>query len=179
MKFVEGETLGKCEMKRFNQTILVHCCRQILTDRRGFSLGEILIAAGIFSILAAIAVPQFIAFQPKIRLNGATRQIFSELMWARSKAVMENKAYLVTFPTTSTMVIFDDVNTNGTLDSGEAIKTVNLQTEYAGVTLASTATPIMFTSRGTVSVAPNITLTCSIAGTKTIALKITGVASIS
>jgi type IV fimbrial biogenesis protein FimT len=179
MKMLESETSAKEDTKRFNQTMSVRYCRQILTDRRGFSLGEILVTVGIFSILAAIAVPQFIAFQPKIRLNGATRQIFSELMWARSKAVMENKAHLVTFPTSSTMVIFDDANSNGTLDSGEAIKTVNLQTEYAGITLASTATTITFTSRGTISVAPNITLTCSIAGTKTIALKITGAASIS
>ena len=58
----------------------VRCRSQILTDHRGFSLGEILVAVGIFSILAAIAVPQFTAFRPMNRLNGATRQIYGELM---------------------------------------------------------------------------------------------------
>ncbi|TMA94898.1 MAG: type II secretion system protein, partial [Deltaproteobacteria bacterium] len=69
-------------MRRFNQTMPVRYCRQILTDRRGFSLGEILVAIGVFAILAAIALPQFTAFRPQSRLNGAARQVFSELMWA-------------------------------------------------------------------------------------------------
>ena len=128
-------------MRRFNQTMSVRCCRQILTDRRGFSLGEILVAVGVFSILAAIAVPQFIAFRPMNRLNGAARQIYSELMWARSKAV-------------------------------------NIQTEYSDVTLASSASTITFSSRGTADVAPTITLTNS-GGTKTVTLRVTGTASIS
>src|SRR6266545_2359082 len=154
-------------MRRFNQIIRVRYCKQILTDCRGFSLGEILVAVGIFSILAAIAVPQFIAFQPKIRLNGATRQIFSELMWARSKAVNDNSSYVVTFPTNQTMLI-----------TGSTTKTVNIQTGYSDVTLASSASTITFSSRGTADVAPTITLTNS-GGSKTVTLRITGTASIS
>jgi type IV fimbrial biogenesis protein FimT len=145
----------------------VRCCRQILRDRRGFSLGEILVAVGVFSILAAIAVPQFVAFQPRLRLEGATRQIYSELMWARSKAISDNSSYVVTFPTSQTMLI-----------TGVTTKTVNVQTEYADVTLASSASTITFSSRGTANVAPTITLTNS-GGTKTVSLKITGIASIS
>ncbi len=154
-------------MRRFNQIIRVRYCKQILTDCRGFSLGEILVAVGIFSILAAIAVPQFIAFQPKIRLNGATRQIFSALMWARSKAVNDNSSYVVTFPTNQTMLI-----------TGSTTKTVNIQTGYSDVTLASSASTITFSSRGTADVAPTITLTNS-GGSKTVTLRITGAASIS
>lgn len=145
----------------------VRCCRQILTDRRGFSLGEILVAVGVFAILAAIAVPQFIAFRPQNRLNGAARQIFSELMWARSKAVNDNSSYVVTFPTNQTMLI-----------TGSTTKTVDIQTEYSDVTLASSASTITFSSRGTADVAPTITLTNS-GGTKTVQVRITGTASIS
>jgi prepilin-type N-terminal cleavage/methylation domain-containing protein len=141
--------------------------REMLTDRRGFSLGEILVAVGVFSILTAIAVPQFIAFRPQNRLNGAARQIFSELGWARAKAVNDNSAYVVTFPTNQTMLI-----------TGTTTKTVNIQTEYSDVTLSSSASTITFSSRGTASVAPTITLTNS-AGSKTIMLRITGAASIS
>jgi type IV fimbrial biogenesis protein FimT len=145
----------------------LRCCRQFLTDRRGFSLGEILVAVGVFAILSAIAVPQFIAFRPQNRLNGAARQVFSELMWARSKAVNDNSSYVITFPTNQTMLI-----------TGSTTKIVNIQTEYSDVTLASSASTITFSSRGTADVAPTITLTNS-GGTKTIQIRITGTASIS
>jgi prepilin-type N-terminal cleavage/methylation domain-containing protein len=138
-----------------------------MTDRRGFSLVEILVAVSVFSILAAVAVPQFVAFRPKSRLNGAARQIYSELMWARSKAVDENSAFVVTFPTNQTMQI-----------AGSTTKTVNIQSEYSDVTLTSSASTITFTSRGTASVAPTITLTNG-AGTKTVTVRITGTVSIS
>ena len=141
--------------------------KSIVTDRRGFSLGEILVAVGVFAILAAIAAPQFLAFRPKNRLNGAARQVYSELMWARSKAVNDNTSYVVTFPTNQTMQI-----------AGSTTKTINIQTEYSDVTLTSSASTITFSSRGTTNVAPTITLTNS-GGTKTVTMRITGTASIS
>ena len=136
-------------------------------DRRGFSLIELIVVIAVFGILAGIAVPQFVAFRPKNRLNGAARQIYSELMWARSKAVNDNSSYVVTFPTTQTMQI-----------AGSTTKTVNIQTEYSDVTLTSSASTITFSSRGTTDVTPTITLTNS-GGTKTVTVRITGTASIS
>lgn len=141
--------------------------RHLLSESRGFSLAEILVVVSVFGILAAIAVPQFIAFRPMNRLNGATRQIYGELMWARSKAVNDNSSYVVTFPSNQTMLI-----------TGSTTKTVNIQTEYSDVTLASSASTITFSSRGTADVAPTITLTNS-GGSKTVTLRITGTASIS
>jgi Tfp pilus assembly protein FimT len=126
-----------------------------------------LIAVVILGVLAAIAVPQSIAFRPTSRLNGAARQVYSELMWARSKAVSENSAYVVTFPTNQTMQI-----------SGSTTKTVSIQTEYSDVTLTSSASTITFSSRGTADVAPTITLTNS-GGSKTVTVRITGTATIS
>jgi prepilin-type N-terminal cleavage/methylation domain-containing protein len=138
-----------------------------LFNQRGVSLAEILFAVVIFGILSAIAVPQFLAFRPVNRLNGAARQVYSELMWARSKAVNDNSNYVVTFPTNQTMQI-----------AGSTTKTVNIQTEYSDVTLSSTASTITFTARGTADVGPTITLTNS-GGTKTVTLRITGSATIS
>ena len=141
--------------------------RHVLSDSRGFTLAEILVALAVFSILGAIAVPQFLAFRPVSRLNGATRQVYSELMWARSKAVNENTSYVVTFPTNQTMLI-----------AGATSKTVSIQAEYSDVTLTSSESTITFFSRGNTDVAPTITLTNS-GGTKTVTVRITGAASIS
>jgi prepilin-type N-terminal cleavage/methylation domain-containing protein len=147
--------------------MLIGCFKHRLTDRRGFSIAEILVAIGVFAILAAVAAPQFLAFRPRNRLNGAARQIYAELMWARSKAVNDNAAYVVTFPTNQTMQI-----------AGSTTKTVNIQPEYSDVTLSSSASTITFSSRGTTDVGPTITLTNS-SGTKTVTVRITGTASIS
>jgi prepilin-type N-terminal cleavage/methylation domain-containing protein len=141
--------------------------KRLLANNRGFSLAEIIVAIAVFAILASIAIPQFVAFRPKNRLNGATRQIYSQLMWARSKAVTDNSNYVVTFPTSQTMLI-----------SGNTTRTVNIQSDYVDVTLSSTATTITFFPRGTSDVAPTITLT-NAGGSKTVNLKITGVATIS
>jgi prepilin-type N-terminal cleavage/methylation domain-containing protein len=141
--------------------------KRLLANNRGFSLAEIIVAIAVFAILASIAIPQFVAFRPKNRLNGATRQIYSQLMWARSKAVTDNSNYVVTFPTSQIMLI-----------SGNTTRTVNIQSDYVDVTLSSTATTITFFPRGTSDVAPTITLT-NTGGSKTVNLKITGVATIS
>src|SRR5688572_21030151 len=93
-----------------------------LGNNRGFTLVEMLVVTAVFSILAALAVPQFIAFRPMNRLNGATRQIYSELMLARAKAVNENRTYVVTFPTNYTMQIV-----------GSTTRVVDIQTEYSDV----------------------------------------------
>ena len=126
-----------------------------------------LVAVVVFSILASVAVPQFIAFRPKNRLNGAARQVYSELMWARAKAVNENRTYVVTFPTNSSMQI-----------AGSTTRVINIQADYSDVTLTSSALTVTFSSRGTTDVTPTITLTNS-GGTKTVTVRITGTASIS
>lgn len=141
--------------------------RRVITDNRGFSIAEVIVAIAVFAILASIAIPQFVGFRPKNRLNGATRQIYSQLMWARSKAVTDNSDYVVTFPTNQTMLI-----------TGATTRTVNIQSDYVDVTLSSSASTITFSSRGTADVAPTITLTNS-GGSKTVTLRITGAATIS
>jgi len=137
-----------------------------LKEARGFTLVEILVVTAVFGILAAIAVPQFSAVQPSFRLNGAARQVFSEIMSARMKAINENTTYTVTFPDNHTIQIV-----------GSATRTVDLQTLYSGVTLSSSAATINLSSRGTADVSSTITLT-NPSGSKTVSVKITGAATI-
>ncbi len=59
---------------------------RVLSDIKGFTLAEMMAAAGVFAVLAVVAVPNYLAFQPNMRLNGASREVLGKLMWARSKA---------------------------------------------------------------------------------------------
>ena len=136
-------------------------------DNRGFSVGELLVVTAIFGILGVIAVPQFVAQQPSLRLNGAARQVFSEIMSARMKAVNENTTYTVTFPNNHTIQI-----------AGTTSRTIDIQMLYSDVTLSSSVATINLSSRGTADVASTITITNG-AGNKTVSVKVTGTATIS
>lgn len=117
----------------------------------GFTVAELMAMMGVFAIVMAIAVPNYIALQPSQRLNGATREVLGKLMWARAKAVEQNNPFVVQIPNNSSLLIFDDKNSNNTLDAGEWSQTINIQADYNDVTVAITPgdpNP-MFNSRGT------------------------------
>ena len=140
---------------------------QQVTNSRGFTLAEMLVAVAIFGILSATAAPYLFAMKLRFRLDGAARQVFSEVMSARMKAINENTTYTITFPSNHTIQIV-----------GSATRTVDLQTLYEGVTVSSSAATINLSSRGTSDAASTITITNS-TGSKTVTLKITGSAMIS
>jgi prepilin-type N-terminal cleavage/methylation domain-containing protein len=140
---------------------------QRVTNSRGFTVAEMLVAVGIFGILSATAAPYLFAMKLRFRLDGATRQVFSEIMSARMKAINENATYTITFPTNHTIQIV-----------GSATRNVDLQTLYEGVTLSSTAATINLSSRGASDTASTITIS-NTTGSKTVTLKITGSAMIS
>lgn len=148
----------------------------------GFTLSELVTTVGIFSILAAIAIPNINAQREVYRLNGAARQVLGDLMWARTKAVQENNPFIVSFPNTTSLKILDDDDSDGTEDVGvEETKTRTFQDDYAGVTLAKGITPItlvthpdpVFSSRGTAGALTDIIVT-NPSGTKTITVNRTG-----
>lgn len=143
-------------------------------NESGFTLAELMVTIAVLAVMAMIAIPAFMSWMPGMRLNGAARQIMGDLMAARMKAVKQNNRFRVFFnsPGTNQYQILDDDNNNNSADTGEAITTKNIQTEYHDVTLSSTNNPI-FSPRGTATNLPTVTLQNS-SGSKTVTVSIAG-----
>jgi prepilin-type N-terminal cleavage/methylation domain-containing protein len=125
---------------------------------QGFTMSELMATLALFAIMAAIAVPSYLSAQPGLRLNGGAREVLGKLMWARSKAVDQNSTYAVTFPTDHSLQIFNDTNVNGSVDVGEWSQTIDLQTDYPGITLSKSGSDPAFNGRGTASGSTTITV---------------------
>jgi type IV fimbrial biogenesis protein FimT len=94
------------------------------------------------------------------RLNGAARQVMSDLMSARHKAVSQSHEFKVFFNGDShSCTILDDTDGDGTADTGEATESRDLHPDYYDVTFTATANPV-FRPRGTAS-GTTVTLTSS------------------
>jgi prepilin-type N-terminal cleavage/methylation domain-containing protein len=62
---------------------------------RGFTLVEILVVTGIFSLLLAFAVPLFSQYMKHYRIEAQTRMIYTELLQARANALFQRRALRV------------------------------------------------------------------------------------
>ena len=144
------------------------------TDKRGFTLVEMMIVIAIMAILAAIAAPSFQTYMAQRRLNGTARQVMTDLMAAKMKAVSLNQNVKVSFESNPIYQIWNDANGDGTVDvdEGDDIER-NIHPDYHDVTLSmGEINYIMFYPRGTAS---NRTVTAtSSTGSKTITTSIAG-----
>jgi Tfp pilus assembly protein FimT len=147
--------------------------KRLLAGTRGFTVSQMLAALTVMAGVFAIGVPRYVAFQPGMQLNGAAREILVKLMWARSKAVEQNNQWVVTLPTNQTLRILDDKNNNGTADSGEWTQTINVSTDYPGVTFSKSGSDPTFSAGGTAGGSTTITIS-NTSGSRTVTVNGTG-----
>jgi hypothetical protein len=109
---------------------------------------------------------------PNWRLNGAARQMVSDLSSAKMKAVAERNRQRVIFMDDHRYALLDDDNNNGKSDPGEKLEDRDIQENYRDVKIMASNNP-SFLPRGTASSLASIILSNS-AGKRTITVSITG-----
>ncbi|HEY5593613.1 MAG TPA: GspH/FimT family pseudopilin [Nitrospiria bacterium] len=65
--------------------------RVVIHSQKGFSLIEVMIVMAVTVILSGLASVSFISQLPHHRLNGAARDLVSDLRWARQLALAERR----------------------------------------------------------------------------------------
>jgi len=141
----------------------------------GYTVAELVVSLSVVAIMAAIAVPNFLEYLPTHRLNGASRQLYSDVLWARSRAVADRNNYNITFISVTQYRLHDDDDNDGTLDGGEWSLIKSIEASFPSITLNSTADTVI-SPRGTA-----IPFTVSVsgaAGTRQVIVELTGAARI-
>jgi type IV fimbrial biogenesis protein FimT len=105
-----------------------------MRNNSGFSLGELITIMGILTVLAALAIPNFIGWRSKAQLGRAAQDVYSQFQKAKIEAVRRNVKCMITFGA-SDFQVYVDADDSWTFNAGDQeISQVNLAT-YPGVSL--------------------------------------------
>lgn len=146
---------------------------KITKSDSGFTLIELLIILVIIGVIISISLPNLLIYLVKSRLNGAARQVATDLTAARMEAVKQNCLSIIGFETNHSYYIVIDKNSNQAYDVGEKKITKDLHNNYEDVINIKADTKNIFNSRGATDRHRNIELQ-NPAGKKTISVSISG-----
>jgi prepilin-type N-terminal cleavage/methylation domain-containing protein len=162
-------------------------------QKQGFTLIEVMVVIAIIAIIAGIAIPNFISWLPRQRLNSAAQDVYSALIKARSSAIKEGtmNTTVVFGPNAANNGFFAFVNdgAGGPIDpDGVPANSKNLTQEGAELTVVEVPLPndvaitasfqTVFDRRGFPSAPGTITLRNPNGRTATINLLLTGSAQL-
>ena len=145
---------------------------------KGFTLLELMIVIAIAGILAALAIPGWLAWRANAKINGAATNLRGDLEMAKMQAIKEN-AYVAALLTTSGYTIFIDNGAGGGIaddgiQNGSEILLRNRQL-VAGVTASNNfGNQIWFNGRGRPVGFGTVVLTDSSGNQRQIVLSIVG-----
>src|SRR2546425_12032782 len=144
-----------------------------LGGRGGTTVAELLATVAVLGTFVSTTVLTTSQVRPLYIIRGAARQVAADLQKTRMSAVTENNRYVVQIASNHTDTILDDNNNDGLTETGEPVKTADIQLDWPGVTMSSTGA-LTFLPHGTVSAPVVITRHKSGTTDKTISISQAG-----
>ncbi len=89
-----------------------------ISNHKGFSFYELMVAIAIIAVISAIAIPNLIGWRAETKFRGAVNNLKGDLNIARMTAVKENVAVVVQFYSDRYEIYLDN-DGDWNLDSGE------------------------------------------------------------
>src|SRR5438034_8410581 len=101
-----------------------------LGGRGGTTVAELLATVAVLGTFVSTTVLTTSQVRPLYIIRGAARQVAADLQTTRMSAVTENNRYLVQFTSNHTDTILDDNNNAGLTETGEPVKTADIQLDW-------------------------------------------------
>ncbi|MBI4683257.1 MAG: prepilin-type N-terminal cleavage/methylation domain-containing protein [Nitrospirae bacterium] len=106
----------------------------IIKDKKGVTLMELMVVITIIGILSLIGIPEYSRFMAKGSVRRAANDLLQNARLAKTMAIKENQTYVIAFnvPAANQYSIGFDTNGDGTPEGyeGGAVRVVDLQAEY-------------------------------------------------
>ena len=142
---------------------------EIMRKNSGFTITELMVTIAVISILASLAIPNFVAWLPNYRLRSGAEEIHSTLQLARVRAIKQNATATVAFNIANET--FQASVGGQTFRSGQMPAGIDINSATFGV-----GTFVQFDSRGIAinNTAGNAVVRNDLGGVRTITVSITG-----